>query len=170
MVKWQYDGSIRPRWADAPQAGQESVWDYPRPPVIVADSRSVTVSTSASAIARTSRAKRVCETAGPPTWYLPQTDVDMAQLQVLAGTSVCEWKGGARYYSLHGETRAVAWDYPAPNTAYRLLTDHIAFYPGRVVCIVDGERVRAQDGDFYGGWVTDDIAGPWKGPPGTAHW
>jgi uncharacterized protein (DUF427 family) len=128
-------------------------------------------------IARSDRAIRVCETASPPTYYLPPEDVAAGLLQLGYGRSVCEWKGDARYWSVvlddpAGSVRVenAAWSYPEPWEGFEALAGWLAFYPARVHCTVGGESVRAQEGDFYGGWVTDEVVGPWKGAPGTGHW
>ncbi len=169
---WKYCGQHRPPFAEAPEPGFESVWDYPRPPRLSADNRLVLVRSGEQVIAETRNAMRVCETASPPTFYLPGADVDRASLKPVEGRSVCEWKGAAQYWALAGATERgpVAWSYPRPNEAFAALLDHFAFYPGRVACFVDGQRVRPQPGRFYGGWVTDELAGPFKGEPGTEHW
>ena len=169
---WQYTGAERPPFADAPGPGQESVWDYPRPPALVACSRDVQVSADGEMLAHSSRCWRLLETASPPTYYLPPGDVNMALLVAVAGSSFCEWKGSASYWGLLSRPGddAVAWSYPDPGERFAELRGAVAFYPGRVVCTVDGERVRPQPGYFYGGWITDDLVGPWKGEPGTGHW
>ena len=169
--KWINTGAARPPFAHQPGPGQESVWDYPRPPAVRPDPRLVVVGEDDDPIARSTRALKVMETAGPPVFYLPFADVGFDRLVELRGSSVCEWKGAARYWALSdGSDRAVAWDYPKPFAEYPELVDHVAFYPGRVRCTVAGERVRAQPGEFYGGWVTDDVVGPFKGEPGTEGW
>ena len=170
-AKWAHRGTTRPAFAVAPESGQESVWDYPRPPMVVADPRRIVVGDPGDPLADTARAVRVLETASPPTFYLPPSDVRLDRLAVGSGTSRCEWKGAARYWTL-SEPRGepVGWDYPDPFPEYASLAGWIAFYPGRVPCWVDGELVRPQGGGFYGGWVTNDIVGPFKGDPGTAHW
>lgn len=170
-AKWSNTGSIRPPFADDPGVDQESVWDYPRPPAVVPDARLVVVGTPDDPLASTRAAIRVLETASPPTWYIPTTDVDSERLTMVEGTSLCEWKGHARYWALRdGPSTPVAWDYPAPFDDYATLVDHLAFYPGRIECRVEGERVRTQTGGFYGGWITDEIVGPFKGDPGTGAW
>ena len=124
-------------------------------------------------IADSRRALRVLETASPPTIYVPAADVSTELLVPAAGTTVCEWKGVADYFDVWWTARTspqAAWSYPDLPPAYAALADHYGFYPGRVECHLDDERVRPQAGDFYGGWVTDDIAGPFKGEPGTGHW
>lgn len=126
-------------------------------------------------IARSERALRMMETASPPTVYLPFADAVEGVLVVepQAGRSHCEWKGAAKYWSVvtqAGRLDAVAWSYAEPYLPYDALRGHFSVYPGRVECYLDGERVRPQDGGFYGGWVTDEIVGPWKGGPGTGGW
>jgi uncharacterized protein (DUF427 family) len=172
---WNYRGGKRPPFAIEPGEGQESVWDYPRPPDLRPDRRLVEVRTEpgegAGTIARSRRAVRVCETASPPTFYLPPGDVDTAQLIAARGSSYCEWKGQAAYWALASDPgRVVAWSYPEPKPAFGELANWICFYPGRVACYVDGERVQAQSGGFYGGWITSEIVGPFKGEPGTGGW
>ena len=167
---WNYTGTERPKFAAAPGPGQESVWDYPRPPAIVDESRHVEVFDGDRRIASTRSAIRVLETASPPTFYLPPDSVEPGVLDAVAGASFCEWKGTARYWSLEGQQEPIAWSYPSPSAAYARLRDYVSFYPGRVRCFVDGERVRPQPGGFYGGWITDEIVGPVKGEPGTGHW
>ncbi len=169
---WKYRGQERPPFADVPHEGQESVWDYPRPPRLVADNRTVEVRSGSVVIARSNRTVRVLETASPPTFYIPPADVVSDRLVPAAGTSVCEWKGAARYWSItdRPETRPIGWSYPAPPARYEQIRDYLSFYPGRVECYVAGERVRPQPGGFYGGWLTGEIVGPVKGEPGTGHW
>jgi uncharacterized protein (DUF427 family) len=168
---WRYTGKHRPGFAETPGPGQESVWDFPRPPRIDRTSRLILVSAQGRELARTTGALRVCETASPPTFYIPASDVDLDHLVAAPGQSYCEWKGVARYWALAQRPgESVAWSYPDPSPAFADLRDCIAFYPGRVQCTLDGEQVRPQPGYFYGGWVTDDLAGPFKGGPGTGHW
>lgn len=167
---WQYDGSVRPPFADTPAAGCESVWDYPRPPRLAADSRLVEVRQGELALAVSRRALRVLETASPPSFYLPPDDVMTRLLRPAPGASHCEWKGRARYWSLADGAAPIAWSYDDPTPAFSALRGWFSFYPARVACHVDGERVRAQPGGFYGGWLTREIAGPVKGTPGTGHW
>jgi uncharacterized protein (DUF427 family) len=169
-ARWQHTGTTRPPGAPAPGPGQESVWDYPRPPRVEPDAREVVV-VAGRELARTRAALRVLETASPPTFYLPADAIVPGALVPATGRSRCEWKGEARYWALAEAPEApVGWSYPDPFAAFAALRDHIAFYPGRVACYVDGERVRPQAGDFYGGWVTDEILGPFKGDPGTSGW
>jgi uncharacterized protein (DUF427 family) len=169
---WKYRGQKRPDCAAIPDPGQESVWDYPRPPELAEDSRLVEVYYS-DQVAATSRANyRVIETASPPTFYIPPGNVNWELLRSARGSSICEWKGAATYWALVAapELGVVAWSYPDPTPAFSRIRDYIAFYPAAVSCFVAGERVRAQPGKFYGGWITDDIVGPFKGEPGTEHW
>lgn len=172
---WHYVGDERPAFADTPGPGQESVWDYPRPPRLTPDAREVIVRVGDLEIVRTTRALRMLETASPPTVYVPFADAAEGALVPApgAGRSACEWKGLAQYWSIHAAGQlyeAVAWSYPTPRAPYAELAGYFSVYPGRVACFVDGERVRPQDGGFYGGWVTDEIVGPWKGGPGTGGW
>lgn len=148
----------------------ENVWDYPRPPALVACERRVVVQAGGEVIADSPRALRVLETSHPPTIYVPPEDVRMDLLVPTGRSSMCEWKGLAHYYDVLGRA-AAAWAYADPVPAYAALRDHIAFYPSRMdACFLGEERVTAQPGDFYGGWLTSDIAGPVKGGPGTLGW
>jgi uncharacterized protein (DUF427 family) len=171
---WKYTGQSRPPFAETPKIGQVSVWDFPRPPALLADRRRVIVRFGRHVIADSTRTMRVVETASPPTFYLPPEDVLPGVLETAQGSSHCEWKGNAAYWSVAvpGEPvlRAAAWSYPAPTPAFAAIACWISFYPARLQCEVDGERVRPQPGGFYGGWLTDDIAGPVKGEPGTGFW
>lgn len=169
---WKFYGQKRPSFALEPGLGQESVWDYPRPPVADESEREVEVWHGEARLARSQGGVRVLETASPPTWYLPPTAIDLAALQVVPGRSFCEWKGAATYWGLRAaeELGAVGWSYDDPSERFQSLAGFLAFYPGRVACFVDGERVRAQPGGFYGGWMTDDVVGPVKGEPGTGGW
>ncbi len=154
--------------------GEESVWDYPRPPALDPDERHVTVVWQGVTVADTHRAIRHLETASPPTFYVPPEDVDVTLLRPGHGASFCEWKGQAEYWDLvSGRQRSAsaAWSYPSINEAYRAIEGWYSFYPGRVDgCFVAGERVQPQPGPFYGGWVTVEIRGPVKGEPGTEWW
>lgn len=171
---WTYRGQQRPPFADPPGPGQESVWDYPRPPRLASDPRRVTVHAGNACVADTTHAVRVLETASPPTFYLPPQDIDLDRLRPAPGSSHCEWKGRAVYWSVRGEDghwlEAVGWSYPEPTAAFAAIADWLSFYPARLHCTVAGGRVRPQPGGFYGGWLTDEIVGPVKGAPGTGHW
>ncbi len=157
-----------------PGQGQESVWDYPRPPRLEDVNKKIKVVFGGVTLAYTTRAKRVLETSHPPVYYIPPEDIRMEHLKSAGGRSFCEWKGVASYYDIETDERSeprAAWFYPAPVPAYASLKDHVAFYPSLMDgCWVDGEKVEAQEGDFYGGWVTSEIVGPFKGAPGTRGW
>jgi uncharacterized protein (DUF427 family) len=154
--------------------GHEWVWDYPRPPRLERSSLEILVVFDGVEIARSSRAWRILETSHPPVYYIPREDVRMEFLRPASGSSFCEWKGTAAYFDVHAparESRRAAWTYPKPASPFGEIAHAIAFYPGRVdACFVGGERVQAQAGDFYGGWITANIVGPFKGAPGTAGW
>ncbi len=168
---WTNTGKTRPDNAVEPGPGQESVWDYPRPPALQRDSRLVEVKDGDVVIASTTAAVRILETASPPTFYLPADDIDLEQLVETADSSVCEWKGMARYWArTRDPALLVAWSYPRPRPRFEAIRDYLAFYPARVECYVDGEHVQAQAGGFYGGWITSEVVGPFKGEPGTGHW
>jgi uncharacterized protein (DUF427 family) len=151
------------------------VWDYPRPPAVVPCARRVRVELGGETLADSTRALRVLETSHPPTIYIPATDVWRDLLtESDARSTWCEFKGAARYLDAIVDGRrfiVVGWCHPDPAPGYEALCDHIAFYPGRVdTAWLDDERVQAQEGDFYGGWITSDLIGPFKGPPGTLFW
>jgi uncharacterized protein (DUF427 family) len=154
----------------APAPGQESVWDYPRPPRVEAATARITIQLDGQLIVDTTDAVRVLETSHPPVYYLPREAFVAGVLRPAAGQSFCEFKGLASYLSVGAEDRA-AWFYPTPNAGYELLVGRIAVYPGRMTrCTVGDDVVTPQDGDFYGGWITPDIVGPFKGAPGTLDW
>ena len=159
---------------DTPGPGQESVWDYPRPPAVEPSSELVEVHLGGVVVARTRASLRVLETSHPPTYYLPRADFAAGALVAVEGHTVCEWKGQASYFDIvAGGRRAprAAWTYPDPAAAFAALTDHVAVMPGLVdACYVDGERVRPQEGGFYGGWITHRVVGPFKGGRGTWGW
>lgn len=156
------------------QSGQESVWDYPRPPRVEDSTRQIRVLFNGVVIAETHRAKRVLETSHPPVYYIPPEDVKMEYLTLTGRATWCEWKGRAAYYTVTvGDRQAAnaAWFYPDPAPGYAAIRDHVAFYPHPMdACYVDGELVQPQAGELYGGWITSDIVGPFKGEPGTAGW
>lgn len=169
---WRYTGQQRPPFAETPGPDQESVWDYPRPPQLATSDSLIEVFCGDSLLARTRAPWRVLETASPPTYYLPPSDVDWSLLVRTAHRTYCEWKGEATYWALAGEGsgRPVAWRYEHPSEYFAAIDGYVSFYPGRVACYVDGEHVRPQPGEFYGGWVTSRVVGPFKGEPGTGHW
>ena len=142
-------GTQRPDFAIIPGAGQESVWDYPRPPAIKRDTRLIEVRSDNSVIARSGAGYKVMETASPPTFYVPPEDVDLELLAMVAGATICEWKGAASYWALVPELdRPVAWSYERPRPRFEMIRGYLAFYPGRVECFLGGERVTPQPGKF----------------------
>lgn len=157
-----------------PKPGQESVWDYPRPPRLELTSRHLQVVYNQVVIAETQRALRVLETSHPPNYYFPPEDVLMKYFHANQEVSFCEFKGKANYYDVIVNDRHLhdaAWAYFKPTKGFQELTGYIAFYPNKVdACYVDGEKVQAQEGGFYGGWITNDVVGPFKGGPGTWGW
>jgi len=170
---WRYRGQERPPFAVVPGPGQESVWDYPRPPRIESDVREVIVRVGAREIARSRRSVRLLETASPPTFYVPPDDVRTELLEMEDGVSRCEWKGEADYWSVIVPGRrvsAAAWSYADPLPGYERIRGYVAFYPSLVECTVDSIAVAAQPGRFYGGWVTPELVGPFKGEPGSEGW
>ena len=152
----------------------ESVWDYPRPPRAERSDARVTVTHAGRVIADSRRCLRVLETSHPPVYYVPHEDIAPGVLHAAAGRSFCEFKGTASYWDLVvGDSRVAdaGWSYEHPAEGYAQIAGAVAFYPGRVdECRVGDEVVRAQEGDFYGGWITADISGPFKGGPGTRGW
>ncbi len=156
------------------EPGQESVWDYPRPPSVEDSKRHVQVIFNNVVIADTHSAKRVLETSSPPVYYIPPEDTKMEYLLKTKKNTFCEWKGVASYCTvIVGDRRDenAAWFYPSPTSAYTVIKNYIAFYPQKMDgCYVDGELVKPQPGNFYGGWITSEIVGPFKGEPGTEGW
>ncbi len=157
-----------------PGPGQESVWDYPRPPRLEHASSTIEIALGGLTILRTNVAFRVLETSHPPTYYLPMSAFVPGSLRPVAGHSYCEWKGTADYLDVVSDSAVAeraAWHYPSPTPDFAELVDHVAIYPGAMKrCLVDGEVVVAQPGGFYGGWVTSKVVGPFKGEPGTQFW
>ena len=164
---------MRPR-PDTPSAGQKSVWRYPRPAVAEPSDRRIRIEHRGILVAETCRAVRTLETSHPPSWYLPQADLTPGLLRRSGRRSFCEWKGEAIYWHLvvgDAVLPDVAWSYTKPTPAFSVLRDHVAFYAGPLDrCTVDGEPVTPQPGGFYGGWITADLAGPFKGVPGSMGW
>ena len=157
-----------------PGPGQESVWDYPRPPRLEPVTKRIQVVFNGVTIADTTRAYRVLETSHPPVYYLPPEDVRQQYLVAAPGTSYCEWKGSAGYYTVSVGDRTAeksAWFYRSPTPVFAPIDGYIAFYAAPMdACLVGGERASPQPGGFYGGWVTADVVGPFKGEPGTMGW
>jgi uncharacterized protein (DUF427 family) len=154
--------------------GQESVWSYPRPPRLELSSKLVEIWLGDVRIASTGAAFRVLETSHPPTYYLPRDAFVPGSLEPAAGTSMCEWKGAANYIDVVGggvRAARAGWTYLHPTPAFAVLAGYVSVYPAAMQrCTVDSENVRAQPGRFYGGWVTDEIVGPFKGIPGSNGW
>ena len=158
---------------DVPEPGQESVWDFPRPPALEEVARRVRVELAGVLVAESDRPLRVLETSHPPTYYLPPDSVDRGLLTPAMGRSFCEWKGTAAYWTVTagGQERVGrAWSYRTPSMTFAPIADHLSFYPADFDCFVDEEPVSPQPGSFYGGWVTADLAGPFKGEPGSEWW
>ena len=159
----------------APLPGQESVWDYPRPPDVRVITARVRVVHAGQAVVDTVYARKVCETSQLPAYYLPPTDVRTEWLVASPNRSFCEWKGVARYWHLvvpsADPVTDAAWSYDEPTAAFASIVGHVAFYARAVdECWVGDERVQPNPGSFYGGWWTPDIVGPFKGEPGTTGW
>lgn len=159
---------------DKPGPGQESVWSYPRPPRVENEPRLVQIVFNGVTIAETSDALRVLETSHPPNIYVPLGDIAAGVLTRSTERSVCEWKGAADYWDIRVGDRvaaAAAWSYPEPRRGFDALVDHLSFYPRLMdACYLGGELVTPQPGGFYGGWITSDVVGPFKGGAGTWGW
>ena len=165
-----------------PAPGQESVWDYPRPPRLEDFPRRIRIVFNGETIADTTAAKRVLETSHPPTYYLPPADLRLEYFRPTERSTFCEWKGQAAYYTItvgdrialperYRSAENAAWFYPNPTENFADLKDYAAFYRSRMeACYIDDEMVQAQPGDFYGGWITSNIVGPFKGSMGTWGW
>lgn len=168
-------GSGRPPWAEAPGPGQESCWDYPRPPACEPSARHVTVRTGGRLVADTRRAFRVLETSHPPTWYVRPEDIDLAGVVPSAAAhTLCEWKGVAEYLDVlaadGSAIRAAAWRYPEPLAGFEPIAGFLGFTARLLECTVDGVAVVPQPGAYYAGWITPDVVGPFKGGPGSRGW
>ncbi len=150
------------------------MWDYPRPPAVDPASAHVRVVHAGTVIADSRRSLRILETSQPPVYYLPPEDCALEHLYRTRSRSFCEWKGAATYWAVQvGDVRVLdaAWSYQQPVRAYAAIQGHFAFY-ARLLdeCWVDDERVQPNPGDFYGGWITSRVVGPFKGGPGTQGW
>lgn len=170
---WNWRGQKRPEFAVKPGPGQVSVWDFPRPPRLRLDGREVLVRWGDVELARTTRAILVLETSHPPSFYLPWADVARHCFELAEGHSFCEWKGPASYWTLvDGERRlpGMAWSYAKPLAGAEALADCVSFYPAVLECYVDGVLAAPQPGGFYGGWITPELVGPFKGGPGSSGW
>lgn len=157
-----------------PGPNQESVWDYPRPPRLERTDARIQVVFNGTSIVDTTQAYRVLETSHPPVYYVPPSDIADGVLQETARTSHCEFKGRARYYDVAvNDKRAeqAAWAYPNPTARFQEMAEYVAFYAHQMeACYVGDEQVDAQQGSFYGGWITSRVVGPFKGGPGTIGW
>ena len=157
-----------------PGPGQESVWDYPRPPALERTDSHLVVEVAGVVVADTRRGWRVLETSQPPAYYFPPDDVRLDLLEPSLHRTFCEWKGQASYLDVVGGDQVApraGWYYPSPEPVYAALRGHVAVYAGAMDrCLVDGELVLPQPGGFYGGWITADLVGPFKGGPGTLGW
>ena len=171
--QWNWRGQARPPFAAEPGPDQISVWDFPRPPRLAPEPREIRIVWAGVPVACSTRTLRVLETAHPPTYYIPWDDVACELLEPAPGGSFCEWKGPARYWSLVDGERKLpshAWSYPQPLAGAEALADCVAFYARGLSCSVGGLPATPQPGGFYGGWVTPDLAGPFKGEPGSEGW
>lgn len=172
--RWRNFPRVRPADIVPPGPGQESVWDYPRPPRVEPVARLVRVQFGGRVIAESRQALRVCETSSPPGYYIRPSDIDLSCLMATERTSFCEWKGVASYWRVQTEARSAndaAWSYPDPDPGYEAIRDYLAFYPRRMdACYVGDDKVSPQPGFYYGGWVTPDLVGPFKGVPGSESW
>ena len=157
-----------------PRKGQESVWDYPRPPRLERSSKRLQVIFNGVLVADSTRAWRVLETSHPPVYYIPPDDINQSYLRPARGSSFCEWKGQASYYDVVVNEKVApraAWGYAQPTAAFSSIKHYVAFYAWAMDdCLVDGEKARPQPGNFYGGWITDDVVGPFKGGPDSRGW
>lgn len=173
-ARWQEPDRPRPAAILEPGPGQESVWSYPRPPRVERVAARVRVEFGGVVIADTTAALRVLETSHPPNYYLPSDDVMLEVLRPADGSSLCEWKGEARYWSIVVGDRvatSAAWSYPDPFDDYAQVAGHLSLYCGAMdACWVGEYRARPQPGGFYGGWITPDVVGPFKGSPGSSGW
>lgn len=164
----------RPALIEPVGPGEESVWDYPRPPRLEETAKHIQVVFNGVTVADTRRARRVLEMSHPPVYYIPPEDVLQSALVPTTRSTYCEWKGHASYFSVRvGDKTApnAVWSYPDPAPGFEGIAGYLAFYPGPMdACLVDGEQVQSQPGSFYAGWVTSEIKGPFKGGPGSSGW
>lgn len=158
----------------SPKPGQESVWDYPRPPRLEDCSEVIRVIFNGEELVNSQRTKRVLETSHPPVYYIPPQDIHMKYLHPASGTTYCEWKGQAHYYDIivNGKKASkAAWFYPDPTKPFEPIADYVAFYAHKMdACFVGEEKVTPQEGGFYGGWITSKVVGPFKGETGSTGW
>jgi uncharacterized protein (DUF427 family) len=172
--RWRYRGNERPSFAEPCGVGEESVWDFPRPPRIEPVPQPLRVllhGPEQQTLAASERCVRVVETAGAPTYYFPPDDVAAALLIDLPGRTLCEWKGLATSFVLRdGGNDPVGWRYTVTFAEFVAIRGWYAFYPGALTCYIDDEQVQPQPGGYYGGWVSANLKGPIKGAPGSEHW
>lgn len=172
--KWRNFERQRPGQITRPGMGQESVWDYPRPPRVERVTRRILVQFGGVVLAESIRALRVLETSSPPVYYITPADVRMEFLEPADYSTLCEWKGVARYWTVRIGSRSsenAAWSYSDPDDECGVIQQYLAFFSGKMdACYVGDQRVTAQSGDYYGGWITPDIVGPFKGEAGTETW
>jgi len=171
--KWKFRGDVRPDFAEIPKPEHESVWDYPRPPKIDPDDRKVLVKYGTAVIAESQNSIRILETSSPPVFYIPESDIYFSNLEKEIGSSICEWKGYASYWNVTVNGQKIinaGWSYANPFPGYEDISNYVAFYPAKLECFVDGESVSPQPGKFYGGWLTSEITGPFKGEKGSEWW
>jgi len=168
--QWRFRGEKRPDFAESVGPGEESVWDFPRPPRLEKVALKLRVLTPGDAIlAETAGGCRVVETAGAPTYYFPPEDVDTQSLVATPARSLCEWKGLALSFAWQ-DVDPAAWSYQVTFPEFVAIGGWFVFYPGRLRCFVGEQPVTPQPGGYYGGWVTTGLRGPIKGAPGTGHW
>ncbi|MBO1046801.1 MAG: DUF427 domain-containing protein [Dolichospermum sp. DEX182a] len=157
-----------------PQPGQESVWDYPRPAILEDTNKHLKIIFNGIVLAETTKGKRVLETSHPPGYYIPGEDIKIEYLIATSRKSYCEWKGICEYYDISVGDKYIhnaAWKYIQPTPNFQSIQEYYSFYASLMdACYVNDELVKAQTGDFYGGWITTDIVGPFKGEPGTMWW
>lgn len=174
QAKWRAFPRQRPTDIVIPGPGQESVWDYPRPPRVESVAKRLRVEIGGMVLADTTKGLRVLETSSPPVYYFPPEDVVVMSLVETSHSTFCEWKGVAHYWSIQILDRFVtqcAWSYPEPTAGYEVIQKYVAFYPSLIdACYVGDDIAISQAGDFYGGWITSEITGPFKGDPGTEAW
>ncbi len=157
-----------------PQPGQESVWNYPRPAILQDTNKHLKIIVNGIVLAETTKGKRVLETSHPPGYYIPAEDIKLEHLIATSKKSYCEWKGVCEYYDVSVGDKYIhnaAWKYIQPSPNFQSIQEYYSFYPGLMdACYVNDELVIPQAGNFYGGWITSDIVGPFKGEPGTWGW
>ena len=167
--KWKHTGAQRPEFAEQPKPNEESVWDYPRPPLVQPVDAVLRVFNGKTLIAETQAGVRVCETAGAPTYYFPPTDVDSTLIEPADMASICEWKGVSQHLTVDG-TAGAGWRYIRMFEEFADLFEWPSFHPKHLLCFIDTEQVAHQDGGFYGGWVSESLCGPIKGRTGSEDW